>query len=132
MTIIDKLTQLLQQRRDASPNDSYVASLYQSGLNKILEKLGEEVTETLLAAKDAAGTQNESPSATRDATRSAGLTENPKNDALIGEVADLWFHSLVMLVYLDQEPRWVLEELERRFGTSGLVEKAARGEPNAP
>ena len=72
----------------------------------ILRKVAEESTETLLAAKAHAG--------------------RARNDALIGEVADLWFHTLVLLTHLEQEPRWVLDELERRFGTSGLVEKATR------
>jgi phosphoribosyl-ATP pyrophosphohydrolase len=106
MDIIDRLTQVLEQRRGAAPKSSYVASLYAAGLNEILEKVAEESTETLLAAKDA----------------SAG----PRNDALIGEVADLWFHTLVLLVHLGQKPQWVLAELERRFGQSGHDEKAAR------
>ena len=64
------------------------------------------VGEVLLAAKNA------------DPTR--------RDDALVGEVADLWFHTLVLLIHLQQQPRWVLEELERRFGVSGHTEKAGR------
>lgn len=108
MDIIDKLTEVLMQRRDAAPESSYVASLYAGGLNRILEKIGEEATETVLAAKDA--------------------TDRGRDDALIREVADLWFHTLVMLVHLNQQPRWVLDELSRRFGVSGIEEKNSRAE----
>jgi len=107
--IIDALHAVLIARREANPDDSYVASLYARGLNQILEKVGEEATETILAAKDA------DPS-TRD-------------DALIGEVADLWFHTLVMLTHLNQDPAWVLDALAERFGLSGHEEKAARRGP---
>jgi len=104
--ILDDLVGVLKARRDSDPDASYVASLYARGLNRILEKVGEEATEVMLAAKDA----------------SAGR----RDDALVGEVADLWFHCLVLLVHLEQDPRWVLEELAARFGTSGHEEKAAR------
>jgi phosphoribosyl-ATP pyrophosphohydrolase len=105
--IINDLVAVLKARRGADPETSYVASLYTRGLNRILEKVGEEATEVLLAAKDA----------------QAGR----RDEALIREVADLWFHTLVLLVHLDQDPRWVLEELTARFGTSGHEEKASRG-----
>jgi len=108
MSILDRLTEILEARRGADPKSSYVAGLYQSGLNKILEKVAEESAETLLAAKDHA--------------------EPGRNDALIHEVADLWFHTLVLLIHLDQKPAWVLDELERRFGASGHAEKAARSQ----
>ena len=104
--ILDELVTVLKARRGADPEHSYVASLYARGLNRILEKVGEEATEVVLAAKDA--------------------TAARRDDALIGEVADLWFHCLVLLVHLDQDPRWVLEELAARYGTSGHEEKAAR------
>ncbi len=104
--IVGALTEVLKARRSADPEQSYVASLYQRGLNRILEKVGEEATEVILAAKDAAPGEHD--------------------DALIGEVADLWFHSLVMLVHLDQEPSRVLEVLAARFGVSGHDEKASR------
>ena len=106
--IIDQLTRVLMQRRDAPPDSSYVASLYADGLNRILEKVGEEATETVLAAKDA--------------------TDSGRDNALIHEVADLWFHTLVMLVHLNQDPGWVLEELSQRFGVSGIEEKNSRAE----
>lgn len=101
-----RLAKVLEARKGAEPDSSYVASLYHKGLNKILEKVGEESVETILAAKDAA--------ASGDARE------------LIGETADLWFHSLVMLAALDQHPQAVLDELDRRFGLSGHAEKAAR------
>ncbi|MGO2133200.1 MAG: phosphoribosyl-ATP diphosphatase [Halomonas sp.] len=106
--ILDRLDEVLQQRRQAAANDSYVASLHHKGLNRILEKVGEEATETLLAAKDA----EHGDAASRQ--------------ALIAETADLWFHSLVMLSHLGMDHQQVLEELARRFGISGHDEKAAR------
>ena len=107
MTILDELTRTLEQRKGEDAETSYVASLYAAGLNKMLEKVGEEATEVILAARDA--------------------KEDPANrPALVGEVADLWFHSLVMLASMDLSARDVLDELERRFGTSGHEEKAAR------
>lgn len=104
--IIERLVILLRERRTADPDESYVASLHESGLNKILEKVSEEATETILAAKDAEATGN--------------------REEVIKETADLWFHTMVMLQHVDASPTEVLDELERRFGTSGLAEKAAR------
>ena len=101
---------VLEARKGAAPDSSYVASLYHKGLNKILEKVGEESVETILAAKDAA---------------SSGDCSD-----LIYETADLWFHSLVMLAALGQHPQAVLDELDRRFGLSGHDEKAARSDAN--
>ena len=106
MDIIDKLTEILQQRRDAEPDSSYVATLYDQGLNKILEKVGEEATEVIIAAKDA--------------------DPNSENPALIAEVADLWFHTMVMLIHLNSTPEEVLKLLDKRFGVSGLDEKRSR------
>jgi phosphoribosyl-ATP pyrophosphohydrolase len=103
---LTKLAAIIEQRRQADPESSYVAKLQHSGLNKILEKVGEEAVETILAA--------------RDVEQGAG------KDKLIHETADLWFHTLVMLAQLDCTPAQVLQELERRFGVSGLEEKAAR------
>lgn len=106
----DVLTQLeatLAERRGADPKQSYVASLHHSGLNKILEKVGEEATEVILAAKDA---------------ESGG---DPS--AVVGEVADLWFHTMVMLSHLDLGVNDVTQCLSERFGISGLDEKTARG-----
>jgi len=106
MSVIEELTRVLEARREADPEHSYVASLYAAGLNRILEKVGEEATETLLAAKDVAGDQG--------------------HEALVRETADLWFHSMVMLVHVGIPPQAVLDELEQRFGLSGIAEKAAR------
>ena len=108
--VLDQLAETLEQRKQASPESSYVASLHHKGLNKILEKVGEEATETILAAKDL-GADRES----------AAL----KND-LVCETADLWFHSLVMLSHLGLSHEEVLEELRKRFTLSGLAEKASR------
>ena len=103
---LQRLAEVLEQRKQASAESSYVASLHAKGLNKILEKVGEECTETLLAAKDC---------------QHGGDTRE-----LIYETADMWFHSLVMLSHLGLGPDDVLKELERRFDLSGLAEKAAR------
>ncbi len=105
--VLQQLTATIQDRIDnADPNSSYVASLHAKGLNKILEKVAEECTETLIAAKDAA-------------------VSGDKKD-LIYETADLWFHSLVMLSHMDVDSQSVLEELARRFDLSGIAEKASR------
>jgi phosphoribosyl-ATP pyrophosphohydrolase len=106
MDVFDQLTDVLEARRTADPKSSYVASLYATGLDHILKKVAEEAAETLIAAKNV-----ETPA---------------RNDALIGEVADLWFHTMVMLIHLGQRPVWVLDELENRFGVSGHVERAGR------
>src|SRR5690554_8190764 len=106
---LQRLAEVLEQRKQAPADSSYVASLHAKGLNKILEKVGEECTETLLAAKDCQHSNDKS-----------GQSE------LIYETADLWFHSLVMLSHLGLGPDDVLKELERRFDLSGLAEKAAR------
>jgi len=121
MQIIDQLTEVLEARRGGDPADSYVASLYARGLNKILEKVGEEATEVILAAKDAAGRAR--------ADRDAGGTGPARDADLINEVADLWFHTLVMLIHLEQKPQWVLDVLADRFGVSGHDEKRGRQSP---
>lgn len=104
--VLQQLTATLQERRQADPDQSYVASLHHKGLNKILEKVGEEATEVILAAKDA---------------QAGG-----ERSALVGEVADLWFHSMVMLSHLDMDVDDVIQCLADRFGMSGLEEKASR------
>lgn len=106
--ILDALQLVLQERKQADPESSYVASLHAKGLNKILEKIGEEATEVILAAKDA-----KDEATTKD---------------VIAETADLWFHCLVMLSHLGQDHNAVLEELEQRFDLSGLIEKANRSQ----
>jgi phosphoribosyl-ATP pyrophosphohydrolase len=104
--VLQRLMEVLEARKKASADDSYVASLHSKGLNKILEKVGEESIETILAARDA--------------------EVSGDNTKLIYETADLWFHSLVMLSHLGANADSVLEELERRFDLSGLDEKARR------
>ncbi|KZN15092.1 MULTISPECIES: phosphoribosyl-ATP diphosphatase [Marinomonas] len=104
--VLAELAATLEQRKNASADSSYVASLHAKGLNKILEKVGEESIETIIAAKDA-------------------ITSGDKSD-LVYETADLWFHTLVMLSHLDLGPDAILDELARRFNLSGLDEKASR------
>ncbi|MBQ0757274.1 MAG: phosphoribosyl-ATP diphosphatase [Amphritea sp.] len=106
--VLTQLGDILEQRKAATAEKSYVASLHEKGLNKILEKVGEEATETILAAKDA---------------QSSG-----DNSEVIYETADLWFHTLVTLSHLGERPEAVINELARRFDMSGLEEKASRTE----
>ena len=108
--VLRELANTLEQRKSADSNESYVASLYAKGINKILEKVGEEATETIIAAKETAN---------RDSADS--------REALVKETADLWFHTLVMLSYLNLSHEQVLDELQKRFNISGLAEKASRG-----
>ncbi|MFT5064388.1 MAG: phosphoribosyl-ATP pyrophosphohydrolase [Gammaproteobacteria bacterium] len=105
---LSKIAAILEQRKSESDDSSYVASLYAKGLDSILKKVGEEAIETVMAAKDA---------------EYSGDKEH-----LVYEMADLWFHSMVLLAQQELHPRDVLEELERRFGLSGLEEKASRSE----
>lgn len=108
--ILTALAVILEERKtSASAESSYVAQLHAKGLNKILEKVGEEATETILAAKDVG-------------------TGSDDKQSLVGETADLWFHSMVMLSHLDIDVQAVLNELEHRFGLSGIEEKASRGQ----
>jgi phosphoribosyl-ATP pyrophosphohydrolase len=101
-TTLEKLAVVIEQRKAAKPESSYVATLYHEGMDTILKKVGEEATETIIAAKGG------------------------DNEQLVYETADLWFHTLVMLAARDLGPADVLAELERRFGLSGIDEKAAR------
>lgn len=102
--ILERLARVLEERKGADPDASYVARLYAKGLDAILKKVGEEATETVMAAKDG------------------------QPERIISEVADLWFHSLVLLAHQDLGPQAVLQELDRRFGLSGLDERARRSE----
>lgn len=104
--VLAELATILEQRKSATPDSSYVASLHAKGLNKILEKVGEESVETIIAAKDVALSGDKAE--------------------LVYETADLWFHTLVMLSHLDIGPDAILDELARRFDLSGLEEKANR------
>jgi phosphoribosyl-ATP pyrophosphohydrolase len=100
--VLERLGQVLETRKQADPKRSYVAGLYAKGLDGMLKKIGEEATEVVMAAKDGAP------------------------ERVTSEVADLWFHCLVMLAYLDIQPARVLALLDERFGVSGLEEKARR------
>jgi phosphoribosyl-ATP pyrophosphohydrolase len=100
--ILDRLAETLEARKQASPDSSYVARLYSKGTDAILKKIGEEATETVMAAKD----------------------DQPEK--IIYEIADLWFHTLVLLAHKGLKPADVLNELARREGLSGLAEKADR------
>jgi phosphoribosyl-ATP pyrophosphohydrolase len=100
--ILLRLMATLASRKDADPDSSYVAGLYDKGLDAILKKIGEEAVETIIAAKSG------------------------DKQHIVHETADLWFHCLVMLEQQNLDARLVLQELERRFGVSGIDEKAAR------
>ncbi len=100
--LLSDLAKVLEDRKNADPSSSYVASLYAKGLDAILKKIGEEATEVVIAAK------------TQD------------KQAVIHEIADLWFHSLVLLSHLELQPADVLTELQNRFDRSGIDEKASR------
>lgn len=106
--VLTQLAKVLEERKGADPETSYAAKLYSKGLDAILKKIGEEATETVMAAKDGAP------------------------DRVVAELADLWFHSLILLAQQGRGPDDVLRELARRMGTSGLEEKAARGKQSAP
>lgn len=99
---LQQLAAVLEQRKSQDPGASYVASLYAKGVDAILKKIGEEATETVIAAKGGDRAQ------------------------IVYEMADLWFHCLVLLAQQELGPDDVLAELQRRFGLSGLEEKAAR------
>ena len=101
-TVLNQLAEVLESRKQAPADSSYVAKLYAKGLDSILKKVGEEATETVMAAKDG------------------------DKDKIVYEVADLWFHTLVLLAQQNLHPDDVLNELARRFGISGLEEKANR------
>ena len=105
--VLQRLERAIAERQSADPSTSYVASLNAKGLDAILKKIGEEATETVLAAK-------------------AG-----DKAAIVHETADLWFHCLVMLQRQGLDVAQVLAELERREGRSGIDEKASRKEGGA-
>lgn len=106
---LKRLAEMIESRKPANggnPAESYVARLFQKGDDAILKKIGEEATETVMAAKDAR--------VDGDASK------------VLYECADLWFHCLIMLAQFDLTPQQVLDELARREGISGIEEKAGR------
>jgi phosphoribosyl-ATP pyrophosphohydrolase len=110
-TTLERIAATLESRKPANGGDpaaSYVAKLFAKGDDAILKKVGEEMTELVMAAKDA---------------RHSGDTSD-----LIYECADLWFHTMVLLAKFDLSPQQVIDELARREGLSGLAEKAGRGD----
>jgi len=100
--VLARLSELIEKRKSADPTSSYVAKLYAKGMDSILKKIGEEATETVIAAKGG------------------------NKEEIIHETADLWFHTLIMLAKVDLKPQDVLEELARREGLSGIAEKESR------
>lgn len=106
--VLDRVAATIESRKGGDPSSSYVAKLFSKGDDAILKKIGEEATETVMAAKDAR--------ASGDASK------------VLYECADLWFHSLVLLAQFNLSPQQVLDELARREGLSGLEEKASRKE----
>lgn len=107
--ILQRLAEVIETRKPAGggdPDTSYIARLFQKGDDAILKKVGEEATETVMAAKD--------------------VRHGADPNKLVYECADLWFHSLIMLAHYGLTPQQVLEELARREGLSGIEEKANR------
>lgn len=104
--ILNRLAELLEQRKSADPSVSYVAKLYAKGMDSILKKVGEEAAETIIAAKNS--------------------HDHDYKEQLVYETADLWFHTLIMLAKAELTPDDVLNELARREGLSGIEEKASR------
>ncbi len=110
---LQRLAQIIETRKvvnGGNPETSYVARLLHKGPDAFLKKIGEEATETVMAAKDI----------------DCGGTTPELKAKLVGEVADLWFHSLIALAHYGLSPADVIAELERREGTSGMEEKALR------
>ena len=113
--VLTRLAQVIESRKGGHPDQSYVARLFHKGTDGILKKIGEEATETVMAVKDL--------------DRAPG--DEAARKALVGEVADLWFHSMVALSHLGLSPQDVVNELARREGLSGLEEFAQRGKNKA-
>ena len=110
---LQRLAQIIESRKASNggdPDTSYVARLLHKGPDAFLKKIGEEATEAVMAAKDI----------------DCGGSTPVLNSKLVGEVADLWFHSMIALAHYGLGPRDVIAELERREGTSGIEEKALR------
>lgn len=110
--ILKQIDEVLEVRKSDSPDSSYVASLYDKGIEKILKKVAEEAAETVMAAKDL--------------EHSNGTKTDQEH--LVYEIADLWFHTMVLLASQNLSSNDVTTELQRRFGLSGHEEKASRSE----
>jgi phosphoribosyl-ATP pyrophosphohydrolase len=104
--VLHRLAQLIESRKGGDPEASYVARLLAKGSDAVCKKVGEEATETVMAAKDA--------------------EHGAPRERLVAETADLWFHCMILLAQFGLRPADVLAELERRAGTSGIEEKALR------
>jgi phosphoribosyl-ATP pyrophosphohydrolase len=109
LDVLNRLAEVIESRRGGDPDKSYVARLFHKGTDAVLKKVGEEATETVMAAKDMAVDPSEA-----------------HRKALVGEFADLWFHSMVAMAHLGLRPDDVVNELARREGLSGLEEFAMR------
>ena len=110
--VLGRLADVIESRKGGDPDKSYVARLFHKGTDAVLKKVGEEAVETVMAAKDMAAAPTEA-----------------RRKALVGEMADLWFHSMVAMAHFGLRPQDVVAELARREGLSGLEEFAARGKP---
>lgn len=110
--ILNQIDEVLEARKADSPDSSYVASLYDKGIEKILKKVAEEAAETVMAAKDL--------------EHSKGAKSDQEH--LVYEIADLWFHTMVLLASQNLSSNDVTTELQRRFGLSGHEEKASRSD----
>jgi len=113
--VLRRLADVIESRKGGDPDKSYVARLFHKGTDTVLKKVGEEASETIMAGKDMAHAPG--PEARK---------------ALVGEFADLWFHSLVAMAHLGLHPDEVIGELARREGLSGLEEFARRSAPPTP
>ena len=121
MKTLSDIDQVITQRFSDNSDASYVASLKKKGINKMLEKVGEESTEFIIAAKDLHTARCHSTDSHCDDSR-----DKQNKEALIGEAADLWFHSLIVLAESGLSSDDILDKLNKRFGVSGITEKASR------
>jgi phosphoribosyl-ATP pyrophosphohydrolase len=112
LDVLTRLAEVIESRKGGDPDKSYVARLFHKGTDTVLKKVGEEAVEAVMAGKDHA--QQATPETRK---------------ALVGEMADLWFHTMVAMAHLGLSPRDVVSELARREGLSGLEEFASRSAP---
>ncbi|HEX5355711.1 MAG TPA: phosphoribosyl-ATP diphosphatase [Aquabacterium sp.] len=113
LDVLTRLAEVIESRKGGDPDKSYVARLFHKGTDTVLKKIGEEATETVMAGKDMAAAPSEA-----------------HRKALVGEFADLWFHTMVGMAHLGLHPHDVVAELARREGLSGLEEFASRSAKN--